>query len=71
MLDLVSYRTTTGNQHQLGNYNAYVLIFVRLHFALPDTRVHNSFEELYITQAVDINSFAKMLNSLDWGAYIL
>ena len=31
------------------NYNAYILAFVYLHFALSDTRVFNSFEELCIT----------------------
>ena len=40
----------------------YVLTFVSLHFALPDTSVLNSLEELYITCVAAVNSLTRVLN---------
>ena len=48
----------------------YVVAFVCLHFALPDTRVLNSFEELCIMRVAAVNTFARVLN-LRGEAYIL
>ena len=48
----------------------YVVAFICLHFALLDTRVLNSSEELCIMRVAAINSFARVLNSCG-GAYIL
>ena len=45
----------------------YVIAFVCLHFALQDTRVLNSLEELCITRVAAVNSFARMLNPR-WGS---
>ena len=41
----------------------YVVAFVCLHFALSDTRVLNSLEELCITWMAVINSFARMMHA--------
>ena len=54
--------------HQLiyistGMIRHYVVAFVCLHFALPDTRMLHSFEELCITWEAAVNSFARVLNS--------
>ena len=38
----------------------YLLAFVCLYFALPDTRVLNSLEKLCITQIAAVNSFASV-----------
>ena len=43
--------------------NAFLLTSVCLHFALSDTRVLNSLEELSITQVAAVNSFARVLNN--------
>ena len=40
----------------------YVVAFACLHFALTDTRVVNSYEELCITRVAVVNSFARVLN---------
>ena len=45
-----------------GIISHYVLAFVCLYFALPDTRVLNSFEELCIMRVAAVNSFARVLN---------
>ena len=42
--------------------NEYALIPVSLHFMQSDSDVLNSLEELWITQVVTVNSFAKVLN---------
>ena len=46
----------------------YVVAFVCLHFALPDSRVFNSLEGLCITRVAAVNSFARSLNPR--GVYI-
>ena len=48
---------------------AYVLTFVCLHFALSDTELFTSFEDLCITR-VAIPSFAQVLNLLERSIYI-
>ena len=40
----------------------YVIAFVYLHFALPDTSVFNLYEELCITRVDAIDSFVRVLN---------
>ena len=40
----------------------YVVAFVCLHYALPDTRVVNPLEELCITRVAVVNSFARVIN---------
>ena len=60
-LDLVSYRSITGNIHHLMNDNANVVVFACLTFVLLDTRVVCSFEKLCMTQLAAINSFARVL----------
>ena len=40
----------------------YVLAFGCLYFALPDSKVHYSLEELCITRVVAVNSFIRVLN---------
>ena len=49
----------------------YVVAFACLHFALPDTRVFSSYEELCITRVVAVNSFTRVLKPRGGGAYIL
>ena len=49
----------------------YVVAFVYFYFALPDTRVLNSLEGLYITRVAAVNSFGRGLNPRGEGAYIL
>ena len=41
----------------------YVVAFACLHFALLDTRVFNSYEELCITRMAAVNSFVRLLNA--------
>ena len=56
----------------LGIITHYILAFVCLYFALPDTRVLNSFEELCIMRMAAINSFVRVLNTPPgWGVYIV
>ena len=40
----------------------YIVAFVCLHFALLDTRVLNSYEDLCIIRVAAVNSFARVLN---------
>ena len=40
----------------------YIVDVICLHFALPDTRVLNSLEELCITRMTVVNSFDRVLN---------
>ena len=47
----------------------YVAAFIFYIFALPDTRVLNSFEELCIMGVASVNSFARVLNPRG-GAYL-
>ena len=49
----------------------FVVALVCLHFALLDTRVLNSYEELCITQVAAINSFARELNPWWESVYIV
>ena len=56
-------------QMSIQYYNA--LAFICLYFALPDTRVFNSLEELYIIRVAAIISFAKVLNPQEWSIYIV
>ena len=64
---LLSYQTTYVSS---GIIRHYVVAFVCLHFALLNTNVLDSLEELCIMQVAAINSFAKMLHH--WGKeYIL
>ena len=49
----------------------YVLAFVCLHFAWPDTRVLNSLEELCFTRIAAVNSFARVLNPRERSVYIV
>ena len=44
---------------QLRNYNAYILAFVCLYFALSNTRMLNLLEELCITRVAAVNSFRR------------
>ena len=48
----------------------YVVAFVCLHFALPGTRVLNSFEELCITRVAAVDSFTRVLNPHGGGERI-
>ena len=59
-----------GNISQLRNYNAYVLAFLCLHFALSDTRVLNLLEELCITRVTAVNSFT-WVNPWEGSVYIV
>ena len=59
-----------GNKPQLGNLKHFVSTFICLHFPLLDTVVLNSLEELCITRAAAVNSFARVLNP-GREAYIL
>ena len=52
-------------------FNAFVLAFVCLHFALSDTRALNSLEDLCITRMTAVNSFARMLNPREESVYIV
>ena len=58
------------NYVRSGIIRHYVVAFVCLHFALPDTRVLNSFKELCIMRAAAVNSFTRVLNP-NGGTYIL
>ena len=58
------------NHVSLGIIRHYLVAFICLHFALPDTRVLNSFKELCIMRVAAINSFARVLNPCG-GAYVL
>ena len=49
----------------------YVLAFVCLHFALLDTGVLNSLEEIRITQLAAVNLFARVLNPREGSVYIV
>ena len=62
-LDLVSYRSAISVTYvSLWIKRYYVVAYVCLHFALPDTKVLNSYEELCITRVAAVNSFARALN---------
>ena len=49
----------------------YVVAFVCLHFALPDTRKLNSYKELCITRVAADNSFVRVLNTPIGSVYII
>ena len=58
MLDFVSYHSAISVTYvSSGIITHFELAFVHLHFALLNTKVLNSFEELYIMQAAAFNSF--------------
>ena len=55
---------------RLGIIRHYVVAIVCLHFALPHTRMLNSYQKLCIRRIAVVNSLARVLNPL-WGMYIL
>ena len=55
----------------LGVLTHYVLAFACFHFALPDTRVLNSLEELCIMWMAAVNSFTRVLNPLEGSGFSL
>ena len=58
-----------GGQFNLGNLTHFVLVSVCLHFALLDSRVLTSLEEVCITWVAAVNSFAKLLNPRKGSVY--
>ena len=60
-----------GNQRQLEKLTDFVLAFVCLHFALSDTGVLCSLEELWITRVAAFNSFARVLESWEGSEYVI
>ena len=48
----------------------YLLAFVCLHFALPDTILLNLFEDLCITRVAAVNSFVRVLNNRKVSVHI-
>ena len=70
-LDSVSYHLTNLATHvSLGIITNFVLAFVCLYFALPDTVVLNSLEELCITRVAAINCFTRVLNPQEGSVYV-
>ena len=48
----------------------HVLAFICLYFALPNTRVLNSLEELCITRVAAVDSFARVLNPREGSIHL-
>ena len=72
MLVLVSYCSTIKVTYvSSGIITHYVLVFICLLFALPDTGALNSLEELCITWVAAINSFVRVLNLQGGCVYIV
>ena len=55
----------------LGIITHYVLAFICLYFALPDTGMVSSLEELCITLVAAVNTFARVLNPQEGSIYIV
>ena len=70
MLDLVLNTQPQATHGSSGIIRYYIIAFVCLHFALLDTRVLSSLEELCTTLVAAVNSFARVLNPQK-GAYIV
>ena len=60
-LDLFSYRSDSGNQPQLENYNALCTSFRLFIFSIAGYMMLSSLEELSITLVAAVNPFARVL----------